>query len=439
MEKKLEYFLKNFSLFYNTEKYTIGYNSKVTDVSITRGVQASFWTEKKDIKVTDVVWKKWKGINIPFLFFRDRSEEIISYIDGRAIINYDIVASTFYFLSGWNELINSNKDNFGRVKYEDSIIKELNISGIPVVNYYFDILREAIETIAKKDIKINRWEKNKFAVSLTHDIDTCKSAWIEGSFSELKRKRFFSIPKLIVKRLFNNDEWFNFKTITDIERAFDASSTFYFLPRKGKDGNWKNADYNIKSKSIQNIISSLKTNQNEVGVHGSFGTHVNIKKFKTDIENINCNPIAGNRFHFLMFDPEKTASVLEESGIKYDTSLSFAEQIGFRRSTCYPFYLYNFEKDRISPVIEIPLIVMDSTLSNRKYLGLSQQVSLPLIFNLVDEIKKFEGVFTILWHNTFFSEYKYNGWKDVYVSTLDYCKKNNGLLTTGNFIYEKIN
>ena len=139
-----------------------------------------------------------------------------------------------------------------------------------------------------------------------------------------------------------------------------------------------------------------------------------------------------------MFDPEKTVSVLEESGIKYDSSLSFAEQIGFRRATCYPFYLFNFEKDRISPVIEIPLIVMDSTLSNKKYIELSPQVSLPLIINLVDEIKKFEGVFTILWHNTSFSEYKYTGWKDLYISTLDYCRKNNGLLTTGKSIYEKI-
>ena len=265
MEKQLEYLLKNFSLFYNIEKYTVGYNSKATDVSIFQGVQASFWTERKDIKITDVVWKKWKGTNIPFLFVRDISEEIISFVDGRAIINYDIVASTFYFLSGWNELVSSNEDNFGRVKYKDSIIKALNISGIPVVNYYFDILRDAIETIAEKDIKINRWEENKFAVSLTHDIDTCKSAWIEGSFSELKKKRFLSIPKLIIKRLFNKDDWFNFNTIIDIEREFNTSSTYYFLPRKEKDGNWKNADYNIKSKSLQNIISFLKTSQMKLG------------------------------------------------------------------------------------------------------------------------------------------------------------------------------
>ena len=80
----------------------------------------------------------------------------------------------------------------------------------------------------------------------------------------------------------------------------------------------------------------------------------------------------GNRFHYLMFDPEKTVQILEDCGIKYDTSLMFAEHVGFRRGCCSPFYLYDFEKNRTSPVIEIPLIIMDTTFRNKHYMGIPQ-------------------------------------------------------------------
>lgn len=439
MNKQFDYFIKNIQLFYEIQDIAIDYGQKPdVKISISENVESEFWNTNNDIHLNDIVWKEWKGKKIPFLFEKDSEKNIISYENGKATINYDIVASTFYFLSGWNEYVSSSKDEFGRIKYEDSIIKRLGIAVTPVVNYYFDILNEAIKKIYNKDIKKNLWKNNNFAVSLTHDIDTCKSCWLEGSFSELKKRRLLSVPKLILSRFLDTDDWFNFDKIVEIEKRYGAISSFYFLPQKGKVGNWKNADYNIKSKNIQKTITTLKNSGNEVGVHGSFGTHSDSNKFKTDINRVNSQPIIGNRFHFLMFDPKKTVSVLEECGIKYDTTLGFAEQIGFRRGTCYPFYLWNFENDEMSSVLEIPLIVMDGTLSNKKYMGISKEESLSKVSELIDEIKKFNGVFTLLWHNTYFSDYKYTGWRDVYIKILDYCKENKGFLTGGGEIYEKI-
>jgi len=439
MTKQFEFFLKNFQLFFNIENIEINYGvAEEKLISIVQSVDSSFWSENNDINYGKIIWKEWNNVKIPFLFEKDDTKEILSFKNGKAIINYDIVASTFYFLSGWNELVNPDKDEFGRIRFGNSIIKELNIIRIPVVNYYFDILSAAIATV-NKNVKISLWNESKFSICLTHDIDTCNSAWLEGSFSELKKKRIFSIPKLLFKRLMGKDDWFNFDKITQIENQFNCSSSFYFLPKKGKTGSWKNADYNIKRESMQAIIKLLINKGYEIGVHGSFGTHTNIEKLKTDIQNINQPSTVGNRFHFLMFDPLKTAGVLEECNIKYDSSLCFAEHIGFRRATCFPFFLYNFEKDCISEVIEIPLIVMDATLANKKYMGLTHEESLIRIFEIINEIKKFNGVFTLLWHNTFFSDYKYTGWKEVYIKILDYCISNDGLLTNGAEIYSRIN
>jgi len=116
----------------------------------------------------------------------------------------------------------------------------------------------------------------------------------------------------------------------------------------------------------------------------------------------------------------------------------FAEHIGFRRGTCLPFYLYNFEKNDISTVLEIPLIAMDASLLFNKYMGLSLKESVPAVVALIEEVKKFNGVFTILWHNTSFSDYKYTGWCEVYEQIISYCKDNNALLTCNIDIYNRI-
>jgi hypothetical protein len=438
MKNKFDYVLKNYEMFYQINAAINYGKSDDKGVNVKQSVTNSFFKNKEDIVPEKVVWKEWKGQKIPFCFDVDDKKEIITKPDNQIIINYDIIASSFYFLSGWNELVNSQKDDFGRVAYDHSIIKKLNICLIPVVNYYFDILNEAMVMKTGRDGKKNSWSGSDFGVALTHDIDACNSAWLEGSFSELKKKHFFSIPLLLFKRLFRQDDWFNFKLISDIENKYNASSSFYFLPQKGKSGKWKNADYNIGNKNIQKAILFLKNRGHDIGVHGSFGTHNNTNKLIAEINKINIKDIFGNRFHFLMFDAEKSVEVLEKSGIKYDTSLGFAEHIGFRRGTCFPFYLYNFKKDCSSMVIEIPLIVMDSTLQNPKYMGISQTESLKSVFSIIEEIKKFNGVFTILWHNTFFSDYKYTGWREIYIKILDFCKANNGYLTNGENIFTHI-
>jgi len=433
-----EYFLRNFEMYFNIDTIKISYgNEQDAQICIVKNIDDSFWESKKDIDVDQIVWKEWKGVRIPFLFNNGDKEDVFSKKDNQIIINYDIVASAFYFLSGWNEYISADKDDFNRVKYDSTLIHKLKIDGIPVVNYYFDILSEVLNIISGKASK-DLWHEHSFAVALTHDIDVCNRGWLEGSFSEFKKKRFLSIPKLILNRLIGKDDWFNFSKIVGLERKYNANSTFYFLPRKGKVNEWKNADYDVLSTRIKKVIQDLAENGNEIGVHGSFGTHADSELMKQDIARIPGKQVAGNRFHFLMFDVNKTVSVLENVGLKYDTSLGFAEHIGFRRGTCLPFYLYNFEKNDISTVLEIPLIAMDASLFFNKYMGLSLKESVPAVVAIIDEVKKFNGVFTILWHNTSFSEYKYTGWCKVYEQILSYCKDSNALLTGNIDIYNRI-
>ncbi len=434
--KIFDYFLKNFSIFYELPENTISYGEeKNAKIVIKKQPDTNFFTNGNF--VTDFTYKTWKNKKIPFLFAKDSKDEIITKQNGKIFINYDIVASAFYILSGYSELVSGKKDSLNRFKYRSSLIEKLNIIDLPVVNYYYDILYTALKEIDKKIKPKKIWEEYDFAAFLSHDIDVCKSGWLEDGKFLLKKRNLIGFSKLLLKKISGKDNWFNFNEIIDLEKTYQAKSTFFFLAKKGKTANLKNADYEITEPKMRQVLNFIKDKGFEIAIHGSFGTSINEKKFKTELDKMNFK-VSGNRFHFLMFDNLKTPSVLAKNNMEYDSTLGFAEHIGFRRGTCYPFYLYDFANNKITNVLEIPLIVMDATLKYEKYMNLSPENALYKIKPIIEEVKKFNGIFSILWHNTFFTSFKYAGWKNVYVRILKYLKNENAMLTNGKTIVRKI-
>ena len=429
----LNYFLTNYALKYSFEKGKVLFGDTKKGCITIKKEDNGFFDGKKQISTDGIVWKSWKNKEIPFLFSKDANKEILTKTDGYVSINYDVVSASSYLLSGWHEHISDNKDSLGRVNYQNSLMEQLGITEIPVVNYYFDILHTALNQLNDS----YSVEKSKFSVALTHDIDNCMTAWVEGSFSELKNKKIHNLPRLLFKRLFKKDEWFNFEEISALETTRNARSTFFFLPQKGKVNGRKNADYDVTSKTFQHQIELLIAKGHEIGLHGSFGTHVDFEKFILDKERLGTS-VHGNRFHFLMFDVNQTTSLLEKAGIKYDASIGFAEHVGFRRGSCYPFFMYDFENNRISNVLELSTHIMDTTLQHNKYMSIPAEKASDTVKPIIDEVIKFNGVLSLLWHNTHFSRFKYGGWKEVYVKILNYCKKHHAKLTTCEDIYQSV-
>ena len=97
----------------------------------------------------------------------------------------------------------------------------------------------------------------------------------------------------------------------------------------------------------------------------------------------------------------------------YDSSVGFAEQIGFKAGTCIPYQPWLFPLNRQADLIEIPLLVMDRTLL--AYMGLSKGQAIHAVSQLVDRCRMVGGVFTILWHNDAFLNPFY---RDVYLSLM---------------------
>ncbi len=432
MKNKFDYVLSLFYSSYNLDssKYEVNYGldgkSKI-QISVGR---TEFFKEKKKYDISNVIWKDLEGISLPFLFDTDMENEVVSVVEDRVIINYDIIASSFFFLSNWQEWATNKKNNeINRFPYDASIQFELNIIEKPVVNYYLSILKYAIE----KAYNITLIPKEEFTTFVSHDIDACLSAWLQGSYRALLDKKPLSVFKLLYLKLFKEDAWFNFKEILAIERNLNIRSTFFFMSSKGKKGNFRNSDYTVSRKKFKKVFQDIESNKSEVGLHGSFGTCNDESLYKNDLKKLEYKVI-GNRFHFLEFDVEKTIPILEKSDIRFDSTMGFAEHPGFRNGICYPFYLYDIEKDAPSTVLEIPLILMDGTLQNKKYVNISRDKAVEYVLPLIQEVRKFNGVFSILWHNTHFSEYKFKGWKEVFIEICNLCISNGSQFKNGSDI-----
>lgn len=414
MKQRIDYVLNQFHKVYNIPfKINVGYSTN-SKIEVRKG-ETNFFEYAKPFPEHDPVWEVVLDKKIPF-FFDEKQKEILTKKENGVVLNYDVISNAFYFLSGWQEIFCEQKDDLGRFPFAQSIQKKYDFVEVPVVNYYFELLKQSIELAYETKIEL----KNKSTFFLTHDIDKINSGWLEGGFSEFKKGKILSSAKLGLKKIAGKDAWNNLIEIANLEEEMNVKSAFYFLPEKGMNEGVLNADYELKE--VKNDIKELRERGFEIGIHGSYGTAINKESFKAQLSKLNFQ-FAGGRFHFLHFDIENTPEIIDEVGLKYDSTLGFAEVPGFRFGICNPFNLYNLKEEKPYIFLEYPLNLMDTTFQQSKYLHATKEDVIRVAEKLQVEIQKFGGVFTVLWHNNFFSDYKYSGWREVYVDLVKMLQK----------------
>jgi len=357
--------------------------------------------------------------DVPVLFPNGNGSSWFEEKEDNIIFYHDIFKSAFYLLSGYQETKKYKKDKLGRYPFEESIQYKLNFVEKPIVNYYLNIIKQAIILHSSRNsIKITTNNTfTKFGLLLTHDIDRTSYYNFNQFLYKFKQlfglrhtfnskfsiiKYIFSYP--IVKLFRLSDPVWNIETLLKTEQKFNFKSAFYFLKKDQKN---IDSNYFYSDKKIVKALNIIKNNNCEIGLHGTVRSAYSSKeliKLKDELESEIKTKVVGGRQHRLTYKHPETLINQEKAGLKYDSTLCFAEHQGFRNSFCLPFKLYNFKEDKmINDIWEFPLLIMDVTLfSYRKY---SREEALYRINKLIEEIKKFNGLMTVLWHNGFEVDY----------------------------------
>lgn len=390
--------------------------------------------------------------DIPVLFPGKESDNPFTIESSNVVFHHDYFKSAFYLLSGYDELDKSTIDSLGRFPYSESIQAKLNIISKPIVNYYFETIIKGIETFGTlTGMQTTRRQINdSFIFSVSHDIDRIKYFSLNSLLYSIKKtispstikaerlkyfNEIFRIGINLIRFSQKEDPYWNFEYLSGKEKRSGINATYFFLP---KDKLHVDSYYRLNRKKIKTLMAFLQKQGNEIGLHGTVRSSYSLDALKSILSDFKSvchikNP--GIRQHRLMWQHPVTAINHDICGFSYDTSLYYAAHEGFRNSYCHPFKLFDFKRNKMLNYWEVPLLVMDTTLfSYRKLTFDEAEMS---VKNICREVKRFNGVFTLLWHNTSLDEKVFAGIDDFYFRLISEVLNEKPVVLTGKQIIEK--
>jgi hypothetical protein len=281
-------------------------------------------------------------------------------------------------------------------------------------------------------------DNKKFALILTHDVDdvfvTPRHLWLSLLHFPKNRnfRSLFNLNKGFINR--NKSPYLNFKKIIDIEKANEATSSFYFL---ASPNDIFGSKYTLKE--LEGEMKHIMDNNCEIGFHTGYYSYNDLKTIQTqkkEMEEIIGKKVIGARNHVLRFKTPDSWETLSKAGFQYDTSFGYHDTIGFRNGMCHPFQPFNISTNKKIDILELPLHIQDWTLFY--YMKANICECWTYIKNLIDSVEMCNGTAILLWHTWTFSLPTSIGgifekeWTRLYEKILHYCREKNAWITNCN-------
>ena len=334
---------------------------------------------------------------------------------------FDIFSAIFYMLTRYEEYLQYSPDRHGRFQPYESIAYQYNFLEEPIVDEWVEIFKRFL----KEKFPHFNYAKHRYHYIPTVDIDSAYSYRNKGlvflpfylirDLSRGQVKTFFhrlSSALYLKADPFNNFSYLQ-KTFTEKHK----SPVFFFL--SGRRGKY-DKNISLNNAGMRKVLKdTLK--YAEVGLHPSYGSRSKLplmEEEKKGLEKAIELPIKKSRQHYIRFIFPLTFQNLVKIGISEDYSMGYATTCGFRAGTCTPFNFYDITRDKETEMRLIPFQAMDATFIN--YLHKSPEDAFQKMQEIREKVKKYNGVFCLIWHNETFAPTKEGlAWRSVFERMLD--------------------
>lgn len=364
-----------------------------------------------------------EGVNLPHPFRQDLPLPVIcgnrsfhKTEEGFAC-GLDIFASSFFMLSRWEEYVSTEHDGHGRFPAAASMAYREGFLQRPVVNEYLDLLWDMLVALGWNQPRKQR----NFHLHLSHDVDHPLLWWsprdrlrtLAGSLlkrRDVRETRFWLQP-------WKEDPFDTFDEMMDWSEQAGVQSHFNFL---GKREHHSDCFYPLGHPFVQNLMHKITDRGHVIGFHPSYEAFGHAAKFNAELESLRAlspQVVRTGRQHYLRFSVPDTWQVWENAGMEWDSTVGYADAPGFRCGTCYEFPVFNILTRQTLSLREKPLVAMDVTLA--LYNNSNPQEALTTLNRLQEEVKKHQGEFVLLWHNSSLNDYFWKDWKTVYQSFIN--------------------
>ena len=418
---RVRYIFKH--IFTRTLLIPVDFTSKVEEFVAHNGPKLTYTktplSNEFFIKSNDLLFEQ--GVNDMDIIIQKWDEVPCFFKTGpKSSIPYDIFAASFYLISRYEEYLPHVKDKHGRYTAEQSLAFKYRFLEKPVVDIW---AYKLLETLKEKFPNYS-YTKRIYEYISTVDIDNAYAykhkslvRGVGGFFNDLVHFRLLNVwNRFAVTFNIKKDPFDTFQEILKIRKEKDIKTIFFFLI-----GDYTTFDTNVSaSKTKYRLLIKEMVDYARVGLHPSYFTMNNVpllKKEKERLEGIINSPIQRSRQHYLRFSLPETYQNLIDLEVEEDYSMGYASNVGFRASTCTPFYFYDLDFEIQTPLKVFPFALMDTTLND--YMKLTPRQSLGRIRDLKNEVKAVNGTFITLFHNESLSDYlRWKGWKRLYDSMI---------------------
>lgn len=331
--------------------------------------------------------------------------------------HFDIFAASFYLLSRYEEYLPHQKDAYGRYDYQNSLAYRESFLNQPLVNYWIKDFRTIIEA---KFPSFSLYPSS-FTFIPTYDIDMAwsynhKGWWRNfGGFinSMIKADGYRVKERFRVLSGKQKDPFDAYSWMNGLHERYELKPYYFFLVAEAKGKYDKNIRPSVQA--MQELIYDHAIRY-PIGVHPSWQSGDDatlIKEEKDRLSKITGSEILSSRQHYIRFILPDTFRLIIESGIRFDFSMGYGSINGFRASVASAFYWYDLPNEKQTELLLFPFCFMDANSFYEQQVTAEKALTEMLHYYRV--VKEVNGLFTMIWHNTFLGTDKsFIGWKDIY-------------------------
>lgn len=294
------------------------------------------------------------------------------------------------------------RDEHGRFPIEASPRHAEGLAQVPFANEGLALLLagalavrsgDAFRSALSEDLLSTPW------LALSHDCDALHGG--DGYSQAIRAYRGLSpllsgrAPKFAPLRgIFENTlaprryYFDNMFGMFDVERQYGMRSVSYIL--NGKGGRFgARTPMRVNEQFIRAVPAGWP-----LGLHYNYGTMDDPSELsaqKRQAEGWTGSSIDCGRAHYLKFDPLTDFQTLSREGFRFDESVGWPYEGSYRCGVAGPFQPWDARRQAPSDVIELPLTIMDATLS-------LQDDSPASYLSLYRQLRRIGGVLTLVVH-----------------------------------------
>jgi hypothetical protein len=325
----------------------------------------------------------------------------------------DVPGTAFLYLSRYEESLDGPRDRHGRFRSAASFAARLGLTEVPVVDLQVQALAACLERLWPGLTR----PPAVAPVHVSHDVDLPFGGWGRPARRALSRAAGDIVhrgsPLAAMRTLIAwaagerhgtaVDPCNSFAFLMDVSEALGLRSAFYFSAPEAEVQPF-DSTYDLRGTAMRRILEMVASRGHEVGVHPSYATPGRPDLLAPEVHRVReaarraglQQDRWGGRQHYLRWDPARTWGDWEDAGLDYDSSLGWANAVGFRCGTCRSYPVFDLTERRAQRLEERPLVAMDVALTGHRQLSEGLPVRLG---ELARTCRRVGGTFTLLWHN----------------------------------------